>query len=63
MFDLFLEALDVPRPGWPGRRRYIAGQLWRMAVEGVTFTLIVVALLGCVLLTAAAMDVLPVPRV
>lgn len=46
MIDLFLEAIGAPAPGWPGRRRYIAGQLWRMAVEGAVFLLVIAALLG-----------------
>lgn len=61
MIALFLEAIDAPQPGWPGRRRYIARQLFRMTVEGTVFLLALVALLGCVLLVAAATDTLPVP--
>jgi hypothetical protein len=59
MKQLFLEALDAPQPGWPGRRRFIALQLVRMAVEGAVFVLVLAALLGCVLLVAAATDTLP----
>lgn len=58
MFDLFLEAINAPAPGWPGRRRYIAGQLWRMAVELVAFVLVVVTFCGVTVMVAAAMDVL-----
>lgn len=60
MIQLFLEALDAPQPGWPGRRRFIAQQLVRMAVEGLTFVLVIAALLACVLLVWAA--TLPAPR-
>jgi len=56
---LFLEAMDAPPPGWTGRRRYIVLQLARMAIEGLVFVVIVLALLGCVLLVAAATDTLP----
>ena len=59
MIDLFIEALDAPQPGWPGRRRFIARQLVRMVVEGLTFVLVLAALLGCLLLVAAATDTLP----
>ena len=62
MIELFLEALDVPQPGWPGRRRFIARQLVRMVVEGLTFVLLIAAVLGCVLLVAAATDTLPGPQ-
>jgi len=54
VINLFLEALDAPPPGWSGRRRFIALQLVRMAVEGLTFVLVLAALLGCVLLVWAA---------
>jgi len=59
VIELFLEALDAPPPGWSGRRRFIAQQLVRMAVEGLTFVLVIAALLGCVLLVAASTDTLP----
>lgn len=59
MIQLFLEALDVPPPGWTGRRRFIVRQLWRMAVEGLVFLLAMAALIGCVLMVAAATDSLP----
>jgi len=62
VIELFLEALDAPPPGWSGRRRFIAHQLIRMAVEGLTFVLIVAALLGCILLVSASTDTLPGPR-
>jgi hypothetical protein len=62
VIELFLEALDAPPPGWSGRGRFIALQLVRMVVEGLTFVLIVAALLGCLVLVAAATDTLPGPR-
>lgn len=59
MIGLFLEAIAAPQPGWPGRREYIARQLVRMTVEGLVFVLFLAALLGSVLLVAAATDALP----
>lgn len=50
---------DLPRRGWPGRRRAIARELLHGTVELITFLLIVAALLGCVLLVAASTDTLP----
>lgn len=60
MIRLFLEALDVPPPGWSGRRRFIAGQLVRMAVEGLVFVLLMVAFVALIVMVAAATDSLPV---
>jgi len=58
VIGFLLEALDVPRPGWPSRRRFIAQQLVRLVVEGLFFIAFVAAILGCVLLVAAATDTL-----
>lgn len=48
------EFLDVPAPGWPGRRRAIARQLLAMLAEGLVFLLILGALLGLVVVTYVA---------
>lgn len=61
MKELFLEAINAPAPGWPGRRRYIAGQLWRMLVEGLAFVLVVAAFTGLTVIVYFALD-MPVPR-
>ena len=60
MKDIFLEAINAPAPGWPGRRRYIAGQVWRMFIEGLAFVLVIAAFLGAIVITYFAMN-LPVP--
>ena len=59
MIGLFLDAIGAPAPGWPGRRRYIARQVWRLLIEGTLYVLLVVTLLALVVLTAAATDTLP----
>ncbi len=51
---------DLPRPGWPGRRRAIARRLLEVAVQVVTFVLVLIALLGLIVIVWAAS--LPAPR-
>ena len=59
MIDLIFEALDVPPAGSPGRRRFIARQLWRLTVEGLVFLLALAAIFACLVLVAASTDSLP----
>ena len=54
MIQLFLEALDVPPAGWSGRRRFIAVQLARMAVEGLVFVGLLVVVFVYIWLGAPA---------
>ena len=49
---------DLPREGWPGRRTAIARHLFRAAVEGVMFVLILAAFCGVLVMVAAATDAL-----
>lgn len=44
---------DLPRPGWPGRRRAVARRLLEVAVTTVLFVLILLAFLGIVVLVWA----------
>jgi hypothetical protein len=35
------EFLELPRPGWPGRRRAIVLELLKMLLEGIVFLLVI----------------------
>jgi hypothetical protein len=60
--NIILEALDVPPAGWSGRRRFVAVQLARMAVEGLVFVLLVGGIAALLVTLGAAADALPGPR-
>lgn len=51
---------EIPRRGWPGRRRAIARVVLHVVVMFVIACLLLFGFLGCVLLVWASM--LPAPR-
>lgn len=54
------EFLELPQPGWPGRRRAIALELLKMLLEGIVFLLVIGAFCGYALVAWAS--IAPAPK-
>lgn len=51
--------VDLPRRGWPGRRRAIAVLVLQLAAQTFLFVTLLAVMVGALVLGAAAVDALP----